>query len=375
MDLTRHPLVVSARRLAADLLAPEAERVDQEGVPPGHVEAVKRSGLLGVSAPVEHGGAGAPAAVAREVAEILSGACCATWFVQTQHHTPVQILAQSGHPVRERLLGPLSRGELLSGVAYAHVRSAPRRPVRVRPERGGWRFDGTVPWYTGWGLNDVMLLAGVTDSGEVLSAFTEARERPGLRASAPMRLAALTAARTVSLELDGLWLPAESVALRTPYDRWAAGDRARTLHTSPAVFGVTRAALSLLDADTAAPLRARLAGIRGRAYELADGPLPEGWTGPRGNGTGPEAGTEPGAVDAWVRERLAVRARAYELLRTATTAAVVAGGGRAMALTSRAQRLAREALFLLVQGQTAESRAAHLRALGGAPGDAGGRSG
>ncbi|MEU8034697.1 hypothetical protein AB0C13_40190, partial [Streptomyces sp. NPDC049099] len=50
--------------------------------------------------------------------------------------------------------------------------------------------------------------------------------------------------------------------------------------------------------------------------------------------------------------------------RTGTPPAVVAGGGRSMALTSRAQRLAREALFLLVQGQTTESRAAHLRALG-----------
>ncbi len=34
-----------------------------------------------------------------------------------------------------------------------------------------------------------------------------------------------------------------------------------------------------------------------------------------------------------------------------------------MSLSSRAQRLAREALFLLVQGQTTESRTAHLHAL------------
>ncbi|WP_225825417.1 acyl-CoA dehydrogenase family protein [Streptomyces naphthomycinicus] len=351
MTLTPHPLVVRARRLATDLLAPEAERVDQEGVPMSHVAAVKRSGLLGVTAPADHGGAGAGPAVLRETAEILAGACCATWFVQTQHHTPVQTLVRSALPVRERLLGPLSRGELLSGVAYAHLRSFPRRPVRVRREGDGWRFDGTVPWYTGWGLNDVMLLAGATDSGDVLFAFAEAREQPGLRASAPLRLAALSAARTVSLELDGLWLPAEAVALHTPYERWAAGDRARTLHTGPAVFGVAEAALSLLEDETAAPLRSRLAAVRRRAYALADLPAPH------------ERGGEGPAEAEWAGELLAVRAAAYEVLGTATTAAVVAGGGRAMALTSRAQRLAREGLFLLVQGQTAESRAAHLRAL------------
>ncbi|WBO68154.1 acyl-CoA dehydrogenase family protein [Streptomyces camelliae] len=343
MTTSAHPLVTRARRLAAELLVPEAERVDQEGVPASHIAAVKRSGLLGVVAPVAYGGSGAPPAVLRQTAEILAGACCATWFVQTQHHTPVQTLTQSELPVRERLLGPLARGELLSGVAYAHLRSYPRVPVRVRREGGGWRFDGTVPWYTGWGLNDVLLLAGVTDTGEVLFAFAEARDQPGLRASAPMRLAALTAARTVSLELAGLWLPEEAVALRTRYERWAPGDRARTLNAGPAIFGVAEAALSLLDEERAAPLRARLADVRRRAYALADHPVPL----------------------ERAEERLAVRAQAYELLRTATTAAVVAGGGRSMALTSRAQRLAREALFLLVQGQTAETRTAHLRALTG----------
>jgi hypothetical protein len=57
-------------------------------------------------------------------------------------------------------------------------------------------------------------------------------------------------------------------------------------------------------------------------------------------------------------------------MRAATTAAVVAGGGRAMDLRSPAQRLAREGMFLLVQGQTAQVRAAHRGSLGslGGPG-------
>ncbi|MGW5657035.1 acyl-CoA dehydrogenase family protein [Streptomyces humi] len=338
MTAATHPLVTRARHLADTLLSPAAERVDQEGVPAGHIEAIKRSGLLGVSAPVAYGGSAAPAAVVRETAEILAGACCSTWFVQTQHHTPVQTLAATELPVRARLLGPLARGELLCGVAYAHLRSYPRLPVRVRREAGGRRFDGTVPWYTGWGLNDVLLLAGVTEDDEALFAFVEAREQPGLRPSEPMRLAALTASRTVSLDLDGLWVPEEAVALRVPYGQWAAADRPKPRNAGPAVFGVARAALALVAAEYAGPLRARLDEVRRRAYALADHPVPHEHT----------------------EERLAVRAEAFTLLRTATTAAVVAGGGRAMSLDNRAQRLAREALFLLVQGQTGESRAAHL---------------
>ncbi|RPE37673.1 acyl-CoA dehydrogenase-like protein [Streptomyces sp. Ag109_O5-1] len=345
MTVTAHPLVTRARELADGLLSPAAERVDQDGVPASHIEAIKHSGLLGLNAPVEYGGSAAPVAVVRETAEILAGACCSTWFVQTQHHTPVTTLTATGLPVRERLLGPLARGELLSGVAYAHLRSYPRLPVRVRRQADGWHFRGTVPWYTGWGLNDVMLLAGVTEDDEALFAFTEARKQPGLAVSEPMRLAALTASRTVSLRLDGLRVPEEAVALRLPFGDWAATDRPKTRNANPAVFGITSAALELVEEEYAAPLRLRLEGIRHRAYTLADHPVPHEHT----------------------EERLALREEAFTLMRTTTTAAVVSGGGRAMSVGNRAQRLAREGLSLLVQGQTGESRTAHLQRLAERP--------
>jgi hypothetical protein len=49
--------------------------------------------------------------------------------------------------------------------------------------------------------------------------------------------------------------------------------------------------------------------------------------------------------------------------RTGPAGAGLAGGGRSTLLTNRAQRLARVALFLMVQGQTHASRTAHLTAL------------
>ncbi|MES5820118.1 acyl-CoA dehydrogenase family protein [Streptomyces sp. RG80] len=345
MNFAPHPLVVRTRELADRLLAPEAAQVDRAEVPASHVEEIRRSGLLGVSAPREYGGAGAPDSVAREIQEILAGACCSTWFVQTQHHTPVRMLAKSELPVRKRLLRPLATGELLAGIAYAHVRAFPRVPVRATAQRDGWRFDGTVPWYTGWGLNDVMLLAGVTDSDEVVFAFADAREQPGLRASEPMRLAALTAARTVSLELAGLWVPEENVVLRIPQDKFALVDLPRSTNASPAVFGVAYAALRVLEdsgeAGTAQELRGRVDEVRRQAYELAEHPV----------------------AHEHVEERLALRTRSYDLMRAATTAAVVAGGGRTMDVRHPAQRLFREGMFLLVQGQTSVVRRAHLDVL------------
>ncbi|MEV7892408.1 acyl-CoA dehydrogenase family protein [Streptomyces sp. NPDC002817] len=345
MTMAPHPLVVRTQELADRLLTPQAARVDLAEVPVSHIAEIRKSGLLGVSAPKEYGGAGAPDSVAREIQEILAGACCSTWFVQTQHHTPVRMLAKSELPARERLLRSLASGELLAGIAYAHVRAFPRVPVRATAERGGWRFDGAVPWYTGWGRNDVMLLAGVTDSDEIVFAFADAREQRGVRASEPMRLAALTAARTVSLELDGLWLPEESVVLRTPQEKFALVDLPRSTNTSPAVFGVAYAALRVLEdageTETAQELRGQVDEVRRQAYELADHPV----------------------AHERVEERLALKTRSYDLMRAATTAAVVAGGGRTMDVRHPAQRLAREGLFLLVQGQTSVVRRAHLDAL------------
>ncbi|MFE0800015.1 hypothetical protein [Streptomyces sp. NPDC058812] len=82
-------------------------------------------------------------------------------LVRSVAHTPVRLLAKAepGLPARERLLRPLATGELLGGIAYAHVRSASRVQVCATDERGGPRFDGPVPWCAGWSLNDVMLLA------------------------------------------------------------------------------------------------------------------------------------------------------------------------------------------------------------------------
>ncbi|WP_372348667.1 acyl-CoA dehydrogenase family protein [Streptomyces sp. KL116D] len=345
----RHPLVDAAHRLAEGVLAPAAEAHDRDGVTRAAIDAVKASGVLGVNAPAAYGGWDAPAAVGREVAEILAGACCSTFFVQAQHHTPVRLLADGAHAARERRLRPLSEGTALAGVAFSHLRAFPELPVRATPlPGGGLRFDGRVPWYTGWGLNDVFLLGGATDGGEVVFAVAEPRAQPGLTPTRPLRMAALTGTRTVGLTLDGLTVPADAVVIRQPYEEWARADRPKNTNTNPAVLGVTRAALDLLDAsgddgaeETAGVLRARLDAVRRAAYALVD-EVPAG---------------------ECLTDRLAVKTRAYDLMRAAATAAVVAGGGRALGLSAPAQRLAREGLFLLVQGQTADVRGAHLAAL------------
>ena len=335
--MSAHPLVVAAERLARDLLEPAAARVERAGVPRSHLDALAAAGLFGLL--------DVPRMVTRAVAETIGGACLTTWFVQAQHHHPVAMLAASDAPVRDRLLPRLLTGEIVAGLAFAHLRRHPDRPVEVRRAEGGWHFRGTAPWYTGWGLNDVALVAGLDAEDHTVWGFVDAGPgAPGLRPSEPIATLALAGALTVQLNLDVRIADADIVA-RIPLGEWLAADRERSSDANPAVFGVTAAALRLLTeagatqseaADLAGRLAARLDATRARCYALAD------------------AGADP------VLRREA-RVDAWGLLTTATTAAVVAGGGRALLPEAAAGRLARWALFLLVQAQTAADRAATLR--------------
>ena len=346
-EIDTHPLVVAAQRLAADLLGPQAAEVDAGRVPRSHLAALGRAGVLGMSAPVDAGGTEAPAPVARRVNEVLAGADASTWFVQAQHHSPVRALVAAGG--RHPLLGELAAGRRVAGIAFAHLRRWPSRPVTATRVEGGWRLDGTAPWYTGWGLNDVALLAGATADGRVVFGLSGARASAHLQPSAPMRLAALQSTCTVSLRLEGLQISDPDVVSIRPIEHWAEDDARPTVNPNPAVFGITLAALRLLAehgeragepaaTDAANRIGTQVEKVRAEAYRMIDEMDP----------------------DAEEPRRLLLRAAAHRLMVEATTALVVAGAGRALTAASPAQRLAREALFLLVQAQTSPARAASL---------------
>jgi len=344
-------LVARARRLADELLRPSAEQVDRTVVPRSHLDAWAAAGLLGLAGPRAYGGAQAPASVQREVAEVLAGACGSTWFVAAQHTLPVTALAASGNEaLRERRLAALCSGQLLSGVAFSHLRRPGRPAVRASRVGGGWRFDGDVPWLTGWGLSDLVLLAGRTDDDEVVLVLVEARSQPGLSASTPLALAAMGATRTVALTLEDLRVDDADVVEVAGAGGWLAADALRTANPTPNVFGLQRECVRRLaetaaerDDGTAAALAHALGQEGARLHRVAETLL------------------DDVAPDDLVEDRLAVRASALELALRSATALVAATGGSAMSLDAAPQRLAREAVFYLVQAQTPPVREAVLQ--------------
>ena len=340
--------------ILADVVAAGAEAADVDGVRRSTIDALAAAGLLG--APLQ------PASPQREFAEVIAGCDASTWFCWVQHQTPLRTLeaavpsAQTPDvaDLQAALIPGLRSGSLLAAVAFAHVRRpGPANPVAVRVD-GGWRLDGTLDWVTSWDIADVVMVmaqgAG-DDAGSLVCCYLpggrSAETTPGLDVGPPLRLLAMSGTHTRPVTLTAVHVPTRLVGAVLDRDSWLAADAIKTADANPSAFGVTRGAIAELDAlaeqrgdpavaDLAAALISECRTVRALAYAAADDP------------------STP------VTARLDLRARSLDLVSRATTAVVVARAGAAMRLGQPAERRLREAMFLMVQAQTAATRTASL---------------
>jgi alkylation response protein AidB-like acyl-CoA dehydrogenase len=309
-----------AARIADDVLFPEAMATDRaDRVPAGHLDLLAASGLYGLAGPVGRGGLDADPATASRVIETLAGGCLATAFVWLQHHGVVRAIAaaQTGD-LGATWLEPLCRGERRAGVALGGT--LPAAPLRARPVRGGYLLDGFSPWVTGWGLIDVVHVAARDPQDNVVMALLDAEPGSALSA-APLPMVAVNASRTVQLRFDGCFTAADRVTGITPYRTWRDGDALRLRPNGSLALGVAARCCRLIGAS---PLDGELAARRAALDSAAD----------------------PARAAAMP----AARADAAEFAARAAAALVAASGSRGILAGEHPQRLAREALFLLVFG-------------------------
>jgi alkylation response protein AidB-like acyl-CoA dehydrogenase len=359
--VAEHPAVRAVARLAADVLVPHAAAADDpaRGVDPAHLALCADAGLLAVGVPTAEGGLGGDSRVDIEVVERLSGACGATWFVLTQHQMPQAVargrLVPEGRwtpgPAVEQHRAGLASGRTRAGIAVAHLRRPGPPAVRAEPDGAGWRLTGISDWCTGWGLVDVVMIAGTAADGRIVLALVPARDAPGLHAGSPLRLSVMGGTRTVPLTIDGLAVAPDDVLAVVDGEVWRAADVARTANVMPAAVGLLRRIVVALaevgekrrrpDAVHAAfHLGGRAAALRTQAYGLRlDVPADE---------------RQP--------ERTVLRGDLAALTVQAAHALIAARSGSALLADSPEQRWAREAAFHLVQAQTAAVRAAQLTA-------------
>ena len=345
---------VALARGATDMLLANAADSDDPavGVQRCMLRWLAAQGLYSVAAPVADGGLGHSERTLCEVEEVLAGADAATWFVLTQHRSPQALTAGSSYPAADEYRQALARGDELGGIAIAHLRRPGTPAVRAEPDgSGGWRFTGRAEWCTGWELVDLVLVAAVSDAGEAVFALLPAHERPGLRATEPYSLAVMGGTRTVGLEFSGMSVGAGDVAAVLPLDQWRRQDAGTVVDTKPATLGLLRRVIDETvrtghererpaALEEAQALAATAWPLRERAYELR-------FSSDR---------------ERFVEERLSLRGRIAELTVRAAAGLVSARGGSAMLASSPEQRWSREAMFLLVQAQTDDVRAAQLAA-------------
>lgn len=337
MTTTARDVLATARQLADDLLFPDAMRVDGLDVlPAAHLDALAAAGLYGAPAPAASGGLGLDLAATCAVTEELASGCLATTFVWLQHRGVVMTLAAEGTPavLRDRWLGPACRGETRGGIALTGLMPGPPR-LRARPDGDGWRIDGEAPWVTGWGLIDLLLVVARGPDDSVVSLLLDAAAQPGLTVSRE-RLAAVNASVTVRLGFDGVLVPAERRASQVPFDPAASAQPGRLRLNGSLALGLVRRCTRLLGPG---PLDDELAACRQRLDDAV-------------------GGTQDAMAQA--------RAAASELAVRAAAALAVRDGSRSVTVDQHVQRLAREAMFLLVFGTRPGIKSALLRQLGAA---------
>ena len=327
-----------AEAMAEGVLFPAAAAVDRaDRVPAAHLDLLAREGFYGVAAPPAEGGLGmADLATAGHLLEVLASGCLATAFVWMQHHGAVLAAAASDRPgLRPRWLGPLARGERRAGIALAGVRPG-AASLRVRAEASGFRLDGEAPWVTGWGLIDTVYVAARDAADVVHFLLLDAVAGETLRVTR-QRLVAAHASNTVTLRFTDHQVPADRLVSTQPYQQWAGGDAAGSALNGFLALGVARRCRQLLgspESDTTAP-DTTAPDTTAPDTTALDGEL----AACRAALLAADAGATPAA-----------RAAASELALRAAAQLTVHTGSRAVLLDNAAQRLLREAGFLLVFG-------------------------
>lgn len=333
-----------ARTLAEDVLFARAAGVDRGTTAPGPaLDALAEAGLYGLHAPRWSGGLDADADTAGRVVEALAGGCLTTTFVWLQHQGVVKRLARSRSPVAELWLPRLAPGRARAGVAVGGIRPG-RAPLRAVRDGDAWVLDGRVPWVTGFGMIDVVLVAaregGTDDVVWLLADAPALADGPNLASAAPtvtlrrVELAAADASASAVVTLDGHHVPADRLVLRQPLAAWQAADAAGLRTNGSLSLGVASRCAALAEA---AWLDAEVDRVRAVLDHASVETLP------------------------------AARAQASRLVWLAAEVLLVTTGGRGLAIEAHAQRLAREAMFLQVFGSRPAIRDAHLAALAPPP--------
>ena len=255
-----------------------------------------------------------------KIIEIIASGCLTTTFVWTQHLGATAAAFFSDGPVKAELGDDLASGSKRAGVAFAHMLRPGTPMTTAEPTETGWTFEGSAPWVTGWGHIDVVH-AAARHGDDIVWALMDAVDSETLQSDV-VPFAVVDSTQTKVLTYRAHHVPNERITKVENYDDWRARYRLGLRTNGSLALGVANRCCRLLD-DSA--LSGQLNLLRDRLNLI-----------------------EPADYDAMSQ----ARADASLFAVRAATALVAKTGGRAVMMSEHAQRLMREAMFVLVQGQT-----------------------
>ena len=293
----------------------------------------------------EFGGLGRSPVEVFEGYEQIARYSLAVAFVLTQDEGCAGYFAASDNPkVRDRLR-QFARGTRFGTVGISHLTTSRAGGVTAVPNgAGGYILNGLVPWSTGAGEADDVLIGATLDDDpkQQVLCVVRPREQSGVTVRPPPQIVGLSASRTTAVELIDVQIEGDCVVAGP-----ASGVLSKRVGRLPInqaflALGHARGAIDLIE-DAGEAAAATFAGehadLRRRVLSHATA----------------------GSPDAAEGDLL--RAGAITFSQHACLAAVAAHKGAALVDHHPAQRLAREALFLLVWSCPGPVRDCTLRRL------------
>lgn len=337
--------------LRAEIL-PLASVMDQD--PDALREAWKwlgRRGWLALRRPMAYGGPEWSEDQFRHFQEEIARVSGALAFLQTQHQSAVSLIAKSSNEaLKAAWLPKMADGAIGVGIGFSQLRRKGAPLTRATAREGGFVIEGHVPWVTGWTFFDEFIIGAQLEDGRAVFGLVPFAQAPGLSLSAPMKLAAMQAAQTVTADLEGWWLPDSRVVDIKPPGWILRNDMINITLQGFFAMGCARAGLDVVEGE---------ATRRGsEPIRLAAEALLREWSQCRDQLRAASA-----CGEETTEEKLKLRAWSIDLAVRCAHAAIVATGGAANQAGHPAQRIYREALVFSVSAQTEAIQAATLARL------------
>lgn len=214
------------RAFAQDQIRPNAFAYETAGAyPPGLFEEIAALGLMGMTAPAEHGGAEADyVSYALALIELAAGDGALSTIVSIQNSLIVSALVRLGTPSQQaRFLPDLVAGKMIGAFALTETDAgSDASAIRTRATRceHGWTLDGAKQFITSGKIAGLAIAFAVTDAAagkKGISAFLVPTDRPGYAVDKVEHKLGQAASDTCAIRFEGLSLE-DDLMLGAPGD-------------------------------------------------------------------------------------------------------------------------------------------------------------